>query len=100
MIGAMVLSLGLFSGPYMVGFSAYDSHADYLYKRTAWVFIGPAEKADGYPEPPAVEIRDVQIEIHLITTLEGETCSLTPTSIHEYGGNFIFGCNLAHYGGQ
>jgi hypothetical protein len=98
MLAALMLFAALesspgISGPYQANFAAFDAVGSYLYTRKAWIFLGPAEKADGYPEPPAVEVRDIQIDIKLITTSEGERCSLTPSAtIQEYGGNFFFGC--------
>lgn len=100
MIGSLLLQIALRQKPEVVNaqpvavnFSAFDTQGNYLYTRHAWIFLGPAEKADGYPAPPDVEVRDIITNIHLVTVPTGELCSVIPSAtIQEYGGGGEFGC--------
>jgi len=72
--------------------SAYDPFFNYQYKRAIYLWVGPPEKADGYPEPAPQQLRDVILNLTIHSVNPGEVCLPEAVVINEYGGEFFPGC--------
>ena len=72
--------------------SAYDPLFNYKYYRDVIIMVGPTRKADGYPEPPAMDIRAVIGNIQIISVPVGEICTPEQVPTLEFSGTLFENC--------
>ena len=77
---------------YVTSTAGYDGMMNYRYRRQVWVILGPPEQADGYPPPPALEIRHAMPGFDIVLTPEGQRCDPAAPVFFEYGRELFREC--------
>lgn len=71
--------------------AAYDPVMNYIGYREVIVLVSPLQKADGYPVPPVLDIRSLEVNLHFVDVPPGEVCLPSAAPVyHESGGGFFF----------